>query len=160
MQSRICSFLQILALIGFGLCTPLPVQADQWFKDPRTGCAVWDENPQPIVTIYWSGDCVDGKASGTGVLQVHIDGIPFSLYEGEYKAGKAHGYGVLTAPDDSRYEGQFRDNKMHGHGVVISVDNKRLEGNFLNGIPHGAFTQILPDGTSGEIEFDQGRRIK
>ncbi len=146
-------------LILLCLCTPPVLQADEWFKDPETGCAVWSDNPQPIVTIYWSGDCLEGKASGKGVLRVSIDSIPFSRYEGEYKDGKAHGYGVLTTPGDSRYEGEFNNNKMHGHGAIISADGKRIEGDFLDGNPHGILTITQPDGTSTELKFDHGKRV-
>ncbi|MBM2830014.1 MAG: hypothetical protein HW411_804 [Gammaproteobacteria bacterium] len=141
------------------LCLPSPSRAE-WFKDPETGCAVWGEHSQPIVTVYWSGECVDGKASGKGIMQVHIDKMPFSKYEGDYKEGKADGYGVLTTPGESRYEGEFKDNNMHGYGVVISTDGKRLKGNYLNGIPQGTFTLTTPDGPSTEMEFDHGKRIK
>lgn len=134
-------------------------QAGEWFKDPETNCAVWSDYPQPIVTVYWSGDCVDGKADGKGILKVLIDKIPFSSYEGEYKKGKAHGYGILITPDDSRYEGEFKNNRMHGHGVIKSIDGKRLEGNFINGNPHGILKITQPDGTIVELEFDNGKRI-
>ena len=67
---------------------PLSLHAE-WFLDPDTGCAVWGEHPQPIVKIHWSGECVDGKASGKGFMEVFIDGLPFSTYEGEYREGKA-----------------------------------------------------------------------
>lgn len=147
------------ALALYCLCLPCPLLAE-WFNDPETGCAVWGEHSQPIVTVSWSGECVDGKASGKGVMEVFIDNIPFSRYEGDYKEGKVDGYGVLTTPGESRYEGEFKGNNMHGHGVVISTDGKRLEGNYLNGVPHGAFTLTTPEGASTGMEFDHGRRIK
>jgi hypothetical protein len=145
----------LLALIGL----PVSVQAE-WFQDPDTGCTVWGDHSQPIVKIHWSGDCVDGKASGKGLMEVFIDGIPFSSYEGEYRDGKADGYGVLNTPGEARYEGEFKNNNMHGHGVIISVDGKRLEGNYLNGLPHGTMVVTSPDGTRVEIEFDHGNRVK
>jgi len=135
------------------------LQAGEWFKDPETGCAVWSDHPQPIVTVYWSGDCVDGNANGKGILKVLIDQIPFSSYEGEYKEGKAHGYGVLITPDKSRYEGEFKNNRMHGHGIIKSNDGKQIEGNFINGNPHGILKITQPDGTTVELEFDNGKRM-
>ncbi len=31
-----------------------PAAAGEWIKDSRTGCAVWNPNPQPNETITWS----------------------------------------------------------------------------------------------------------
>ncbi len=132
----------------------------QWFKDQESDCAVWGEHEQPIVSVSWSGDCLDGKAHGNGSMEVYIENIPFSRYEGEYKAGKAHGFGVLVSPDQSRYEGQFRENVMHGHGVIISKDGKRLEGEYYDGFPHGKLIATTPDGETVEMEFKNGRRVK
>ncbi len=147
-------------LLLLGLCLPVAAGAGEWFRDPDTGCAVWGEHPQPLVTVHWSGDCVDGKASGKGLMEVIIDGIPFSQYEGEYRAGKAEGYGILISPDQSRYEGEFRDNIMHGRGVLISSDGQRLEGTFHKGLPHGKMILTRPDSTSRELEFEYGRRTR
>ena len=136
------------------------LQAGDWFEDPDTGCKVYGEHHQPIVTVYWDGDCVNGKADGNGVLRVHIDDIPFSTYEGELHEGKAHGYGVLTSPNNSRYEGEFRNNNMHGHGAIISVDGKRMEGNFHEGLPHGIMTIRAPGTDPVEVEFSHGQRVR
>lgn len=148
-----------LRIALFGLLCSTTAHAE-WFVDEDTGCKVWGEHPQPIVKVHWSGDCVDGKASGEGLMEVFIDGFPFSRYEGEYKEGKAEGHGVLVTPDDARYEGEFSDNNMHGHGVIISPDGKRLEGTFVNGVPDGVFSLTAPEGKKVEIEFKQGIRIR
>lgn len=134
--------------------------AGQWFKDEESGCSVWGEHEQPIVSVSWSGDCVDGKAQGQGIMEVFIDNIPFSHYEGEYQAGKAHGYGVLVSPDQSRYEGYFENNLMHGQGVIISSDGKRLEGEYYHGFPNGKLIATTPSGETVEMEFKNGRRVK
>ncbi len=134
-----CPGLGILLLLFSSM-----LAAGDWFSDPDSGCQVYAEHKQPIVTVYWDGDCVNGKASGQGVLRVHIDNIPFSTYEGELREGKAHGYGILISPDNSRYEGEFRENRMHGRGAIISVDGKRLEGIYHEGLPHGVMTISAP----------------
>ena len=148
---------RVLLLVLAGL--PLSMHAE-WFQDPDTGCAVWGDQPQPIVKIHWSGDCVDGKASGNGLMEVFIDGLPFSTYEGEYRDGKAEGYGVLNTPGAARYEGEFKNNNLHGHGAIISPDGKRMEGDYVNGMPDGTIVITSPDGTKVEMEFDHGRRVK
>ena len=60
----------VVLLILAGL--PLSLYAE-WFQDADTGCAVWGDHPQPIVKIHWSGECVDGKASGKGLMEVCIE---------------------------------------------------------------------------------------
>ena len=147
-------------LVFLVLVLPFELMAGGWFEDPETGCKIYGEHTQPIVTVYWDGDCVDGKAEGKGLLRVHIDDIPFSTYEGEVRQGMAHGYGILISPDNSRYEGEFKDNKMHGHGAIISVDGKRLEGTYHNGLPHGVMTISAPGTEDIEVEFKHGRRIR
>lgn len=134
--------------------------AGNWFADPETGCKVYGEHEQPVVTVYWDGDCVDGKANGEGLLRVLIDNIPFSTYEGELRQGIAQGYGVLISPDNSRYEGEFKDNRMHGQGAIISTDGKKLEGTYDNGLPHGVMTITAPGADPVEVEFSHGRRIR
>ena len=148
---------QVLFLSMAGL--PFLLHAE-WFQDPDTGCAVWGEQPQPIVKVHWSGECIDGKASGKGLMEVFIDGLPFSTYEGEYREGKAEGYGGLKTPGAGRYEGDFKNNNLDGHGVIISSDGKRMEGNYVNGLPHGTMVITSPDGTKMEMEFDHGKRVK
>ena len=144
----------------FIVCLAFPAVAEEyWFTDPDTGCQVYGEHQQPLVAVYWSGDCVDGKAHGTGTLRVLIDNVPFSTYQGEMQAGKAHGYGILTSPGSSRYEGEFRNHKMHGQGVIISSDGKRLEGQYYEGLPHGTMKVSSPDGRSLEVKFDHGQRL-
>ena len=149
-----------ITLLLYLMAISLNCHAGQWFRDQESGCQVWSEHEQPIVSISWSGDCVDGKADGQGIMQVYIDNIPFSHYEGSYKAGKADGYGVLVSPDQSRYEGHFKENLMHGHGVIISSDGKRLEGEYVNGFPHGKLMATNPDGETVEMEFKNGRRVR
>lgn len=150
-----------IRIVIFGLCClPVTAQAESWFTDPETGCKVYGEHQQPIVTVYWDGDCVDGVANGAGQLRVHIDEIPFCTFDGTLINGKAQGHGVLISPDNSRYEGEFRDNKMHGHGAIISIDGKKLEGNYEQGMPHGLMIISAPGKEPVEVEFHQGRRVR
>lgn len=144
-----------------GLFSSAPIHAEgTWFTDPDTGCKVYGKQEQPIVSVHWSGDCVDGRASGQGVLRVLIDSVPFSTYEGELVDGKASGKGILTSPDGSRYEGEFLNNEMHGQGAIISSDGKRLEGTYKHGLPHGTMTVVTPDGNRRQMLFENGRRIR
>ena len=80
-----------------------------WINDPGTGCAAWNPCPEENESINWSGDCVDGKASGNGVLQWFVDGEPSQKYEGQMFMGRADGHGIRTWVSGERCEGEWRD---------------------------------------------------
>ena len=46
-----------------------------WIADNKTGCKVWNSNPQANESIEWTGGCVDGYADGYGILQWKKNGI-------------------------------------------------------------------------------------
>src|SRR6266853_1959819 len=95
-----------------------PLRPD-WVTDPSSGCRVWNPNPQGDETITWSGACRDGLAEGRGVLQWFHNMRPAERYEGEFRAGRENGYGVLSKPK-ARYEGEFKDGKAHGLGHYVA----------------------------------------
>ena len=41
-------------------------------------------------------------------------------YEGDFRAGKMEGNGVMTYNDGSVYTGVFRNNKPHGKGKLVN----------------------------------------
>ncbi len=104
-----------------------------WIKDARTGCAVWNPNPVLGESVTWLGDCVSGKASGKGVLTFVVNGRFASRYEGEERAGKHHGPGVITFADGKWMKSGFRGGKPHGPGVLILPDGRRIK--LLDGKP-------------------------
>jgi len=77
-----------------------------WIADARTGCKVWDANPQPDESISWSGACRNGLAQGRGVLQWFQSGKPAALARGRWRGGKMNGHGVLTLTNGERFDGQ------------------------------------------------------
>ncbi len=90
-----------------------------WLRDARSGCAVWDLDPEPGWSVTWSGGCEDGKASGRGTLVWHEKGEAVIRYEGEMKDGKEHGRRIFTTSEGDRYEGDLRDGKEHGRGIYL-----------------------------------------
>jgi hypothetical protein len=51
--------------------------------------------------------------------------------------------------DHSKYEGEFKDGKYHGFGVFQRGDNMKYEGTFVNGSAKGMGLLTFPDGTNG-----------
>ena len=122
-----------------------PLRPD-WVADPSSGCRVWNPNPQGNETISWSGACREGFAEGRGVLQWFRKNRPAERYEGELRAGRENGYGVLTKPK-ARYEGEFRDGMAQGLGHYVApgynytgiwVDGCFRDGNKVVGIGRDA----------------------
>lgn len=61
-------------------------------------------------------------------------------YDGEYRHGQRHGFGVLTWPDGCVYKGQFFNGLRHGEGELIARTAKGIKvykGNFKNGKKEG-----------------------
>ena len=57
--------------------------ADLWIEDPITQCKVWTDEIDPAgEAISWTGSCLDGKATGEGVLAWFKDGSLLGRYEG------------------------------------------------------------------------------
>ncbi|MBC7937066.1 MAG: hypothetical protein H7Y86_17085 [Rhizobacter sp.] len=60
----------------------------------------------------YTGDCVDGKASGKGKA------VGLDSYEGQFKNGFPEGSGTYTWADKSTYSGTFRKGSMDGKGEM------------------------------------------
>lgn len=65
----------------------------------------------------YEGDWKDGKVHGYGVL--YFDASKSCYYKGEWKDGKKHGTGIMMYKSGDSYEGQWDDNKRHGKGRMI-----------------------------------------
>lgn len=155
-----------------------------WLKDPITGCGVWNSKPKGNETISWSGECHDGKASGSGVLLWLEDGKIVGRFKGTMANGKAEGRGKLDFEVEdgfAHYDGDFRNSEMHGRGLMVFPDKSSAEGDFehdkMNGaikatiadggsyegeikdnLPHGKGRQITPSGEEYYGEFADGKR--
>jgi len=136
-----------------------PHTRSQWFTLQGRNCVAWKKEPEARETATWSGECVDGKATGSGTLvwQFQVNGeTKQSTYEGSYQAGKPHGLGVLTLANGDRYEGEYRDGERHGQGVYTWADGDRYEGEYRNDKQHGRGVLAWADGDRYEGEFRDG----
>ena len=125
-----------------------PATRPQWFPT-RSGCDVWNAFPQARETASWSGDCVQGRIAGEGMLiwrWIHRGEWHEQRHEGSFQGGREHGYGVTHYAYGGRYEGEFREGERHGSGTRILPDGSRYEGEWRDDLPHGSGTVHLPDG--------------
>ena len=155
----------LLALMPFAVPAAIlfafPVAAQPgWISDTRTGCQVWNQNPDPSpnTAITWSGACAEGTAQGHGTLQWFVDGKPDQRYEGKFRGGQANGRGVLSFTNGARYEGEFRDGRFNGRGVYAYADRGRHVGEYRDGKAHGRGVYSWADGGRYEGEFSDGKR--
>eukprot|EP00808_Paulinella_micropora_P031028 g75249.t1 len=108
----------------------------------------------------YKGDFKDGKQEGHGVYtnsgniatkralkkkkeakssqqqeeqqQVQHEGF---MYEGQWKEGQMHGWGVFTEKDGRRYEGEWVNGRMHGTGTHKFTDGQTCQGEWEHGRP-------------------------
>lgn len=149
------SFILMTAgMIGLSVGLVSTSQADIWIKDPTTGCQVWsgDDGTSKEV-IAWSGACADEKAIGIGSLvATDIDGLAL-VYNGEMKAGKLEGWGILKFRNSEtgefdRYIGNFSNSLPKGNGIYDSSEGWRLEGYFNGAFDSGEGTLYLEKNNS------------
>jgi len=109
--------------------------AGAWIADAKSGCQVWDPNPQLDESVTWSGACVNGRAEGPGTVGWLKGSVPFETDEGEWRDGRQAGQGVQTWPS-GRYQGELSNGEPNGQGV-LTLKKLRYEGEFRDSKPNG-----------------------
>jgi hypothetical protein len=113
----------------------VPAQAGAWIVDAKSGCQVWNPNPQLEEAVTWSGSCANGRAQGHGIVQWLKGGVPTETDEGEWSDGRQVNEGTQSWAS-GRYEGELSAGEPNGHGV-LTLHKLRYEGEFRNGKPNG-----------------------
>lgn len=134
----------LAAAVGIGTTTPSAL-AGAWVVDAKSGCQVWNPNPQLEETASWTGSCANGHADGYGSVRWSKGGAPSETDKGEWRDGRQIGKGTQSWAT-GRYEGELLDGEPSGHGV-LTLQKLRYEGEFRNGKPNGAGTLT----TNGEL---------
>ncbi len=116
------------------LAAPI-AHAGAWLADVKSGCQVWDPNPQLDETVIWSGACTKERAEGFGAAQWFKGGVRIETDEGEWRDGRQAGKGIQTWPSGS-YDGELSDGEPNGRGV-LTLQKLRYEGEFRDGKPNG-----------------------
>ncbi len=118
------------------LAAGVPARAGAWIADAKSGCQVWDPNPQLEETVVWSGSCTKGHAEGPGTAQWLKAGVTIDTNQGSWRDGRQAGSGVQSWAG-GRYQGEIADGEPNGRGV-LTLKQMRYEGEFRDGKPNGA----------------------
>ena len=97
----------------------------------------------PRVTIYHG--CAVGSR---GIVQWFHDGAATERYEGELRAGKPNGHGILTRRNGDHYDGDWRDGKADGAGQVELRSGYRYNGVWAGGCTRDHENNIIAVGTN------------
>lgn len=89
---------------------------------------------------YWISGSLNGKGRVTD-----LDGV----YEGQFRHGTRHGYGIHRKADGSSYIGFWDSGNFHGYGIHKERDGKKYEGLWEHGKHRDGRQKIAwPDGSS------------
>lgn len=81
-----------------------------------------------------------------------------SEYEGNYRKGKKHGFGVYKWADGSKFEGQWAENKISGLGVYSWLDGRQYKGEWKNNNMEGYGFYIWKDGRQYEGQYKEDKK--
>ena len=146
----------LTALGAAAMVSTTHAAAGDWTAD-ENGCKAWNTRPALKETVAWTGACVDGFADGRGQLRWTVNGKPTLTYEGDMKAGRRSGQGVMTTALGVRYEGGFLDDVYAGQGTLHFPSGARSHGTFVGGRLDGACALTWPDGAKYDGECSAGR---
>jgi hypothetical protein len=125
-----------LLLVSAWMILAIPsAYAGTWVTDAKSGCQVWDPDPQVDEAVIWSGTCNNGRAEGPGTVQWIKSGKAIETDKGEWRDGRQAGNGV-QAWDSGRYEGELANGVPNGRGV-LTMKKLHYEGQFRDGKPNG-----------------------
>ena len=93
---RIISFIFTIVLCAILLITTYIKAAEPNWSITDKGCKVWNPKPQPNESVKWSGECIDGKAHGNGILTWYQNGIESSRDIMTTKNGSLMVNGIIT----------------------------------------------------------------
>lgn len=145
----------------------------------KADCRIAPLKPAPTGEVSWTGGCVDGYASGKGVLawtssphgkatldatlvrgQASGDAVlrlRESIYEGTTRNGVPEGQGYVQIEGWGWYEGDFADGAPHGKGTRLQVDRSRYTGDWIKGQRHGQGEATFATGGSYKGEWKHDR---
>ncbi|MFA9216177.1 MAG: hypothetical protein ACEQSK_03635 [Sphingomonadaceae bacterium] len=113
----------------------------------QANCRILNPVPRDDERATWSGACVDGYASGPGLLQWYHHEQPVGGYDGTLQRGRPHGSGEYFYSNGNYYKGEFQNGRRHGAGVYRLSDGSSTRGQFADGdLLDGEVEQVSANG--------------
>ncbi len=133
------------------------------FYTTKEGCKIYSTVANPLFSITWNGQCVNGFAEGNGKRTVYYHDTLIAVFTGTLKNGKREGKGRLFAARDSsvmegifggdtiisgsisyksgiKVEGDFSGSQVTGKGKIFYPDGRRYEGDLIKNSAEGTGT--------------------
>ena len=101
----------------------------------------------------YEGSWKDGLMHGFGIL---TDFVGSETYVGGWNEGSKHGRGTMVFWNGARYEGEWARGEIEGRGTMVFSNGDRYEGEWGNQRFHGMGTLHCSDGTLVEGEWAEG----
>ena len=135
-------------------CAPALADEPAWLG--AADCRIAPLKERPSGEVSWTGGCVDGYASGKGVLAFTWKVGKVTL-EATLVRGKVSGEALFRTRNFS-YAGAVRDGVPHGEGYSQHEGRGWYEGEFVDGLPHGKGTYLRIDRSRYTGEWVHGAR--
>ncbi|CAD7964384.1 unnamed protein product [Amoebophrya sp. A120] len=127
---------------------PIPYDSAEGEFKPNLSEAKYTEKVYPVGK--YQGQMLKGKRCGEGVCNYNAG----PSYEGQWWEDRCHGQGKFS-DKDSVYTGQWKQGKKHGFGEELwKDDGTKYVGNHVMGNKHGKGKYIWQDGSSYEGQFE------
>ena len=134
----------ILALTGF-LVSPANAQSGAKYStaENRPQCKIWNPNPQPNETVYWTGRCQGGYAEGKGIVtwgNVVNGRAQISVSDVTLKRGQQTGYGEYFSRNGQSTQREYKNGKVVSAGKISqgmgteAVKSDLFASRFKNGL--------------------------
>ena len=87
------------------------------------------------------GHFKEGMRHGQGTIKIFSSnpGPPehFIGYQGQWAAGKPHGFGAHIDHNNTKYIGHFNAGEKTGTAIILTQDGLYYEGHLRNNLKHG-----------------------
>lgn len=144
----------LLALAALG--TPALAAEATWLG--AADCRIAPLKPAPTGTVSWTGACIDGYASGKGLLTWTWPILGKVTLEGTLVRGDASGETVLKRRDYT-YTGTTKNGVPDGAGYFAFANGTGwYEGEVVNGAPHGKGIKLTAHRSEYKGEFVLGKK--
>jgi hypothetical protein len=156
-------------VVGLTICMAaggVVAQERGWVADDKTHCRLWlgSVDTDDVVSVEWSGDCVDGLASGQGELTTRHKAKDHGRIQGavlgeqrtplwlQRTVGPEYQKFIPGEPERQTFKGTLRAGKREGHGVMQLSNGYKYDGAWKNGLREGKGVETWSEGSDGRYD--------